>query len=447
LNDLWKFNPSTDEWTWMGGNSTPGDVGQPGVYGTLGEPAAGNFPGSRYYVANWIDSDGAFWLFGGNGQDANNTGGSLNDLWKFQPAAVLTSPAPTSTLSGPSVTFHWTTASGATGYSFRLGTTVGGYNIYGSGPTTATSVTVSNLPTNGEAIYATLYTTYGSAQVLTHYTFTATTQAALTSPAGGTVLTGPSVTFHWTTAAGATGYRFLLGTTAGSNNLYGSGTVTATSAAATGLPTNGETIYATLYTAYDSVQVDTDYTFTAATPAALTSPAAGTVLAGPTVTFNWTTAPGATGYRFLLGTTQGANNLYGSGTVTATSVTAYGLPTNGETIYATLYTTYSSVQLYSDYTFTGATPAALTSPTAGTVLAGPSVTFNWTTAPGATGYRFLLGTTKGANNLYGSGTITATSTTATRLPTNGETIYARLYTTYGSVQVYTDYTFTTSTGP
>ena len=269
----------------------------------------------------------------------------------------------------------------------------------------------------------------------------------LISPTPGITLPGPTVTFNWTSMPGATGYRLRLGTTAGSNNLYGSGTVTATSAAATGLPTNGETIYATLYTAYGSVQVDTDYTFTAATPAALTSPAAGTVLAGPTVTFNWTTAPGATGYRFLLGTTQGANNLYGSGTVTATSVTAYGLPTNGETIYATLYTTYSSVQLYSDYTFTGATPAALTSPTAGTVLAGPSVTFNWTTAPGATGYRFLLGTTKGANNLYGSGTITATSTTATRLPTNGETIYARLYTTYGSVQVYTDYTFTTSTGP
>ena len=40
LNDLWKFNPSTNQWAWMGGDttltSTP--TGQ-GVYGTLGTPA------------------------------------------------------------------------------------------------------------------------------------------------------------------------------------------------------------------------------------------------------------------------------------------------------------------------------------------------------------------------------------------------------------------------
>jgi hypothetical protein len=191
--------------------------------------------------------------------------------------------------------------------------------------------------------------------VLTHYTFTATTQAALTSPAGGTVLTGPKVTFNWTAAAGATGYRLLLGTTVGSNNLYGSGTITTTSATANGLPTNGETIYATLYTVYGSVEESAHYTFTATTQAALTSPAGGTELAGSSVTFNWTTAAGATGYRLVLGTAVGSNNLYGSGTITTTSATANKLPTNGETIYATLYTAYGSVQESADYTFTAYT--------------------------------------------------------------------------------------------
>ncbi len=48
LNDLWEFNPSTNEWTWMGGSSTVGsNGGQSGVYGTLGTPAAGNIPGGR----------------------------------------------------------------------------------------------------------------------------------------------------------------------------------------------------------------------------------------------------------------------------------------------------------------------------------------------------------------------------------------------------------------
>ncbi|MGP8251958.1 MAG: choice-of-anchor D domain-containing protein, partial [Terracidiphilus sp.] len=80
------------------------------------------------------------------------------------------------------------------------------------------------------------------------------------------------------------------------------------------------------------------------------------------------------------------------------------------------------------------TATALTSPTPGTVLTGPTVTFTWTTslAPGATGYAFRLGTSVGANNVYASGEITATSATPTNLPTNGETIYARLYTYYGS---------------
>jgi N-acetylneuraminic acid mutarotase len=87
LNDLWEFNPSTNEWAWMGGSSTvPNGSGQPGVYGTLGVPAAGNIPGSRYSAASWTDSSGDLWLFGGKGYDANDNWGYLNDLWEFNPS-------------------------------------------------------------------------------------------------------------------------------------------------------------------------------------------------------------------------------------------------------------------------------------------------------------------------------------------------------------------------
>ena len=58
-------------------------------------------------------------------------------------------------------------------------------------------------------------------------------------------------------------------------------------------------------------------------PAAqLTSPAAGSVFAGPAVTFTWDAAPGAVGYNFRLGTTPGADNVLASGRITATSITA-----------------------------------------------------------------------------------------------------------------------------
>ncbi|HTX74964.1 MAG TPA: Ig-like domain-containing protein [Terracidiphilus sp.] len=360
--------------------------------------------------------------------------------------AALTSPTPSSVLAGPGVTFTWSAGTGATDYGFRLGTTVGGNDLYGTGPITATSATPANLPTNGGTIYARLTTYYGSIQVYTDYVFTAATQSALTSPTPSTVLPGANVTFTWSAVTGATDYGFRLGTTVGGNNIYGSGPITASSTTISNLPTNGETIYAQLTTYYGAIQVYTDYTFTAATLSALTSPTPSTVLAGPQVTFSWTAVAKAVYYQLRLGTTVGANNLFGSGATTATSATAFGLPTNGETIYARLYTNFTSgQQAYTDYVFTATTQSALTSPTPSSVLPGPNATFTWSAVTGATDYGFRLGTTVGGNNIYGTGPITATSFAINNLPTNGETIYAQLTTFYGAIQVYTDYTFTAAT--
>ena len=91
LNDLWEFKPSTGEWAWMSGSRTtngtsPGINGWPGVYGTLGTPAAGNIPGSRISASTWADGSGNLWLFGGGGFDANDTLTTLNDLWEFNPS-------------------------------------------------------------------------------------------------------------------------------------------------------------------------------------------------------------------------------------------------------------------------------------------------------------------------------------------------------------------------
>jgi N-acetylneuraminic acid mutarotase len=86
LNDLWEFNPATSEWVWMSGSNTVGSHGgQPGVYGALGVPAAGNTPGGRNAAASWTDNSGNLWLFGGWAYDANSIAGELNDLWEFNP--------------------------------------------------------------------------------------------------------------------------------------------------------------------------------------------------------------------------------------------------------------------------------------------------------------------------------------------------------------------------
>src|SRR5579862_4818006 len=85
LNDLWRFDPSTAEWTWINGE----DVGNgAGFYGTLGTAAAGNVPGARQGANTWIDSSGNLWLFGGIGFDSIGSVGSLDDLWLYDPSAA-----------------------------------------------------------------------------------------------------------------------------------------------------------------------------------------------------------------------------------------------------------------------------------------------------------------------------------------------------------------------
>ncbi len=85
LNDLWRFNPSTGEWTWVSGSNLRNQYGS---YGIKGVPSTDNIPGSRNGSQSWIDASGNFWLFGGNGYNstAGSSTGSLNDLWKFNPS-------------------------------------------------------------------------------------------------------------------------------------------------------------------------------------------------------------------------------------------------------------------------------------------------------------------------------------------------------------------------
>jgi hypothetical protein len=80
-------------WTWEAGSSSipntaiPAGNGFPGIYGTKGTPAAGNYPGSRDSQMTWTDSNGRFWLFGGSGLDGlGATINELNDMWMYDPA-------------------------------------------------------------------------------------------------------------------------------------------------------------------------------------------------------------------------------------------------------------------------------------------------------------------------------------------------------------------------
>ncbi len=78
-SDLWKFNITTNQWTWMNGPTTSNN---PPVYGTLGVPSVTNSPGAREGSCTWTDSNNDFWLFGGGYFNGGNPV-YYCDLWKY----------------------------------------------------------------------------------------------------------------------------------------------------------------------------------------------------------------------------------------------------------------------------------------------------------------------------------------------------------------------------
>ena len=73
LNDLWMYEHSNNQWTWLSGNSS---ANVPGVYGTKGIPSASNYPGSRYGHAMVVHSTlSLLYVFGGYGYDSRAASG------------------------------------------------------------------------------------------------------------------------------------------------------------------------------------------------------------------------------------------------------------------------------------------------------------------------------------------------------------------------------------
>jgi hypothetical protein len=84
FNDLWSYNPSTQQWTWVGGSSSAANAGS---YGTAGVPATSNLPPARTNAISWVDGAGVFWMFGGAQLNANGSYLAVfNDLWSYSPS-------------------------------------------------------------------------------------------------------------------------------------------------------------------------------------------------------------------------------------------------------------------------------------------------------------------------------------------------------------------------
>ncbi len=377
-------------------------------------------------------------------------------------AGVITSPPNDSTLASSTVVFQWSAGASAMAYWLDIGNVAGGNNYYSSGNLgTVLTVTVNTLPNNGSTIYATLYSLIGGVWTPSAYTYTAFNTATgvgvITSPPNGSALSGTTVTFNWTAGSAATAYWVDVGSTSGGNNYYSSGNLgNVLTTTVNGLPTNGSTIYVTLYSMVGNVWTPNANTYSAMNTSAdqgvITSPANGSALTGSSVTLIWTAGSSATAYWVDVGSTSGGNNYYSSGNLgNVLTTTVNGLPTNGTTIYVTLYSMVAQSWIGNTYTYTafsaspagGSTPGVMNTPSPKSTLSGSTVTFNWTAGTGVTAYWVDVGSTAGGNNYYSSGNLgNVFTTTVSGLPTNGSTVFVTLYSMISGVWTPNPYTYT-----
>jgi len=269
-------------------------------------------------------------------------GGTLlyGTVYKFLVNAGITAPPTHSVLSGSTVNFTWTPESGATSYQLWLGSNPGAHDL-GYVGTSSLNASFNSVPTDGRAIYATLYgyaNNTWSVQDSASYQAASLSQAQITSPTKGSTLPGSVASFTWTAETGATSYQLWLGSISGAYDLGTVGT-SGLQGSIANLPTDGRAIYATLW-GYDSagnwsVQDTATYWAAALTKAQITSPPKGSTLPG-LVVFTWTAETGATSYQIWVGNAPGTHDItYAESSGLSVSVT--GLPRDGRPLYVTLW--------------------------------------------------------------------------------------------------------------
>ena len=81
LNDLWKYQPASNNWTWMKGPNTTYSLGN---FGSQGIPTPTNLPPSRCETkACWVSQNGLeLWFYGGIG-DVLGITDTYSDIWKY----------------------------------------------------------------------------------------------------------------------------------------------------------------------------------------------------------------------------------------------------------------------------------------------------------------------------------------------------------------------------
>jgi hypothetical protein len=366
----------------------------------------------------------------------------------------LTSPGTGSPLSGPT-TFIWSPGAGPTEYELRIG-------IRGPGssdvfdrvvPAPVSSISGVNTPANGADLNVRFLYRLNGVWTATDYIYKeagSPTPPVLTAPAAETKLSG-STTFTWSPGKGIEEYELRAGTTApGSTDLCDKAVpANVTSLQKIQIPAHGAEIYVELRYLVNGVWTDIDYTFLEAGAPVLpllTTPTAGVRLHGPE-TFKWTEGPGPTDYELRIGTTgPGSTDIYLKEMPPGvTSVSGIEFPALGQYVYAQLLYRLDGVWKAIDYRFTEAgtlKAPALKSPSAGTLLSGPT-TFTWTAGSGPQLYELRVGTSgPGSTELFVKDVQpTVTSIANVDIPAEGKKVNVQLLYRFNGNWTALNYTF------
>jgi hypothetical protein len=396
--------------------------------------AAHNLPQAQtLYVRLWSKLPGAWYYRDSMFTTARET-------------AQLISPANGGTIQPISATFQWTPVPNVQAYYLYVGTTPGAKDVVDTGEVQVTAYAAPALP-EGRTLYARLWTKRSTWQ-FTDSTFSTTVmRSVITSPANGSQVLPLTVTFQWTTVAGAKAYYLYVGTSVGAKDIVDTGELAGTSVTVGSLPA-GTTLYLRMWTKGDQ-WLFTDTTIQTNTlMAQLQTPADGTQNVPLNATFSWNVVPAATVYYLYVGTAPGLKDVVDSGEIVSTSYSAV-LP-EWTPLYASLSTKVGGVWRSTTSSFkTAPVRARLTFPADRAIGVDLTQPFSWTPVPGATAYRLrVFGQPDGTEPYADSGETLSTSFVPLSLPAD-RPLYARLFTQTVDGWVFSDAVFTAqaSVGP
>ncbi|NTX59359.1 OmpA family protein [Myxococcus sp. CA051A] len=293
----------------------------------------------------------------------------------------ITTPADGSTISDPMVTYSGTAEPGATVTVEVDGTVVGTTTAAANGSWSVPGN--SSLGEGPHTVTATAEDANGNTATDTNtFTVDTSTNVSITTPADGSTISDPMVTYSGTAEPGATVTVTVDGTVVG--------TVTAAANGSWSVPGNsslGEgphTVTATAEDAFGNTATDTNnFTVNTSTNVNIATPADGSTVGNPVVTYSGTAEAGATVTVTVDGTVVG--------TVTAGVDGSWSVPvattlTDGShTVVATAEDGDGNTATDTNtFTVDTATTVSITTPAEGAVLTDGVVTYVGTAEPGAT---------------------------------------------------------------